>query len=81
MSYQGTVTGPPSLGRIAQQARLQLGLTQRELAEQLGTTQRSIWEIEAGKPSIYTERLFAVMRATGVTLTASIPDGQDGDDA
>lgn len=72
MSYTGKVTGPESLGRILQQARLLNGLSQRELAERLGTSQRYIWEIEAGKPSILMERLFAFMRETGTELSATI---------
>ena len=72
MSYTGRVTGAESLGRILQQARLLSGLTQRELATRLGTTQRYIWEIEAGKPSIFMDRLFAMMRETGMELTATI---------
>lgn len=72
MSYTGKVTSAESLGRILQQARMLADLSQRELAERLGTTQRYIWEIEAGKPSIYTDRLFAMMRETGMTLTATI---------
>ena len=78
MSYTGKVTSAESLGRILQQSRLLARLSQRELAERLGTSQRYIWEIEAGKPSIYTERLFAMMRETGMTLTATIDTG-DGD--
>ncbi len=72
MEYEGMVTSPASLGRILQQARLLHGMSQRELAERMGTTQRYIWEIEAGKPSIFVERLFAMMRATGVELSATI---------
>ena len=72
MSYTGRVTSPESLGRILQQARLLGGMSQRELAERLGTTQRYIWEIEAGKPSIFMDRLFAMMRETGMELTATI---------
>jgi transcriptional regulator with XRE-family HTH domain len=53
------------------------GLSQRELARRLGTSQRYIWEIEAGKPSIFTERLFAMMRETGVSLSATIETDQD----
>jgi len=62
------------LGRILQQARLVSGLSQRELADRLGTTQRYVWEMEAGKPSIFVDRLFAVMRETGMELTATIPN-------
>lgn len=72
MQYQGKVTGPESLGRMLQQARLVAGLTQRQLANQLGTTQKYVWELEAGKPSIIMDRLFAAMQATGMELTATI---------
>lgn len=70
MEYTGKVTSPESLGRILQQGRLVKGLSQRELADRLGTTQRYIWELEAGKPSILMERLFAVMRETDIELFA-----------
>jgi transcriptional regulator with XRE-family HTH domain len=72
VSYTGKVTSPESLGRILQQARLLSGLSQRELALRLGTTQKYVWELEAGKPSIVMERLFAAMRETGMELTATI---------
>lgn len=72
MAYSGKVASPESLGRILQQARLLSGLSQRELAAHLGTSQRYIWEIEAGKPSIFTRRLFDFMRATGVELIATV---------
>lgn len=77
MAYTGKVTSAESLGRILQQARLLSGLSQRELAQRLGTTQRYIWEIEAGKPSIFMDRLFAMMRETGMELTATIEPKDD----
>lgn len=79
MSYTGRVTSPESLGRILQQARLLNGWSQRELAARIGTTQRYIWEIETGKPSLYTERLFAVLRETGTELSVTIAE-QDPDE-
>jgi HTH-type transcriptional regulator / antitoxin HipB len=72
MAYTGKVTSAESLGRILQQARLLSGLSQRELARRLGTTQKYVWELEAGKPSIMMDRLFAAMRETGMELTATI---------
>lgn len=79
MKYRGTVTSVESLGRMVQQGRLLNHLTQRELAARLGISQRYVWEVEAGKPTKHTERLFAMFRATGVTLIAEIeaPDGSD----
>jgi transcriptional regulator with XRE-family HTH domain len=79
VEYAGKVTSAESLGRILQQARLLTGLSQRELARRLGTTQRYIWELESGKPSIVMDRLFAAMRETGMELTATIkPRDEDG---
>lgn len=77
--YTGKVRGPESLGRMLQQARLLAGLTQRELAERLGITQKYVWELEAGKPSILMDRLFTAMRELSVDLTATItPQDDDG---
>ena len=79
MAYTGKVTSAESLGRILQQARLLAGLTQRDLAQRLGTTQKYIWELESGKPSIVMDRLFAAMRETGMELSATITPEDDHD--
>lgn len=77
MEYTGEITGTESLGRMLQQARLLSGLSQRQIADRLETSQRYIWEMESGKPSIYTDRLFAIMRETGMTLSATIAPEDD----
>jgi len=59
-----------TLGHIIQQSRLELGLSQRELASALGCSQRWVWEMEQGKPGILMDRLFRMLKATGVTLRA-----------
>lgn len=78
MTYHATVTSPASLGLALQQARLAQGLTQRELASRLGTTQRYIWELESGKDSVFLGRLLSILRETGTVMTLDIPEGQDG---
>lgn len=72
MSRTDKITSPEILGHTLQRARQARGLSQRELARRLGTSQRYIWEIEAGKPSILMTRLFAVLHETGTELTATI---------
>ncbi|RFA10788.1 transcriptional regulator [Subtercola boreus] len=62
---------PADLGLALQQARLGRGLSQVELAGELGISQRSISEIESGKTTIYLRKLFDLMGATGVELTAT----------
>jgi HTH-type transcriptional regulator/antitoxin HipB len=74
---RGRVTSAEALGRMVQQGRQQREMTQRELAEHLGISQRYVWEIESGKPTKYTERLFETLRVTGVQLWAEIPEPTD----
>lgn len=72
MTLRGEVRNAESLGRMLQQGRLLRGLTQRQLAEELGIGQKWVWEMEQGKPGILTQRLFEMLRATGVRLFAEI---------
>lgn len=57
---------------MLQQGRLLRGLSQRQLADELGISQRYVWEMESGNPTIFTYRLFQVMRATGMHLHVEI---------
>ena len=69
-SYEAKLRSPADIGLAIQQARLARGLTQMELADQLGISQRSISELESGKPTIWARRMFDLMRANGVELSA-----------
>ena len=60
-----------ALGQIIQQSRLQQEFSQRDLANMLGISQKWVWEMEQGKPGILMDRLFKVLKATGITLYAS----------
>lgn len=62
---------PADFGLALQQARLARGLSQEQLAEELGLQQSTISEIESGKSTIYLRRLLTLARATGVELTAT----------
>lgn len=73
-TYKGTVNSPAGLGLLLQQGRMISGLTQRELAEKLGTSQTYIWSLENGKDIKALERIFAIMRETGVTMTIAVPN-------
>ena len=81
MAYRGRVPNAESLGLMLQQGRLARGLSQRELAAELGLTQRWVSEMEAGKPGKLTERLFTMLDATGVRLYAELdaPIASDDD--
>lgn len=58
------------LGRFLARVRQDHGLTQEELAEDLGVSRRYVSEIENGKPGLYTERLFQMLRLLRVRLRA-----------
>jgi len=77
MTARGEVKGPESLGRMLQQGRLVSGLTQRDLAEKLETDQKYIWGLESGKNTIVLERIFAIMRETGVRMYMEVDDRAD----
>ena len=59
-----------TLWQIIQQSRLQRGLSQRDLADMLGISQKWVWEMEQGKPGLLMDRLFMILEKTGVTLSA-----------
>jgi transcriptional regulator with XRE-family HTH domain len=75
MALTGTVSSPQALGRLLQQARLAQGLSQQEVAAQLGISQGYVSELEGGKTSLALTRIFDIMRLTGMTLHAEIPEG------
>ena len=63
------------IGDLVARRRRQAGLTQRELAERIGTTQPAISKIEAGRTLPRIDLLERVARATGGPITLTI--GQD----
>jgi HTH-type transcriptional regulator/antitoxin HipB len=68
MRQKMKISGPQSLGRLVQQSRLAAGLTQVELAQELGISQRAITDIETGKATIQVRRLFDLLKMTGASL-------------
>lgn len=65
---------PGDFGLAVQQSRLARGLSQRELAAELGVPQSTISEIENGKSTIYIRRLLSIARVTGLEFAASWED-------
>ncbi len=61
---------PEDIGRFVQRIRAEAQMTQRELAEELGTSQRYISELEAGKPKRIDGSYFDLLRKLGITLSA-----------
>lgn len=72
MTARGEVKSAEALGRMLQQGRLVRDLTQRDLADRLMTDQKYIWALESGKNTIVLERIFAIMRETGLRMYMEI---------
>lgn len=75
MPLRGGVASPQALGRLLQQSRLARGLSQQQVADRLGISQSYVSELESGKTSLALMRIFEIMRLTGMTLQAEIPEG------
>lgn len=63
---------------MLQQGRLVSGLTQRDLADRLDTDQKYIWALESGRKMIVLERIFEIMRETGIRMYMEIDSSADG---
>lgn len=68
------ISTPADLGRLVRRIRQDRGLSQRALAELLGTSQRYIHELETGKPKTADGRYFEILALLGIRLTAEAPD-------
>ena len=69
MPVRARVNTLDELGTALREFRMRSKLTQRELAAELGVSQRYIWELEHGKPGVLTDRLFNVFRLLSIKMT------------
>lgn len=74
------VEKPEDIGRFVQRIRSDAQLTQRQLAEALGTSQRFISELEAGKPKRIDANYFDLLRKLGIVLYVETVPGDPDDD-
>ena len=77
MTYPVRIQSAASFGLAVQQARLIAGISQRDLAKRIGTSQRYIWELEAGKDSTLLRNLISALTETGASITVEIPESND----
>lgn len=71
---RAVVRTPEDLGRLVRRLREDNNLSQRELADRLGTSQRYVYELECGKPKRADHRYFELLSLLGITLTAETRD-------
>lgn len=70
------VRSPERLGEVIARIRREAGLTQAELADELGLDRRYLYEIESGRPNLYARRLFEVLDLLGATVLIEDPEQQ-----
>ncbi|WP_380161015.1 helix-turn-helix domain-containing protein [Kineococcus sp. R86509] len=68
-----TFTTGAQVGRWLRGLRLQAGLTQDQLSERTGVSQRYISELERGRTNVTLSRLFLVASALGASLSGHAP--------
>lgn len=66
-----------TLGDLLVELRTGAGLSQRELAHELGVSQRYVMELEQGKQTKSVERLLAFIKRTGGSLLIDLGDAHD----
>lgn len=66
-----------TLGDLLVELRTGAGLSQRELAHELGVSQRYVMELEQGKQTKSVERLLAFIKRTGGSLLIDLGDARD----
>ena len=69
MKMHGIIRKTSDLGLMVLAVRQRHGLSQVELAERLGVSQRYLSKLEPGKPKVLNARLLEVLSALGIELS------------
>jgi len=69
------VRTPADLGRAIAGARRERGLSQGELAAELGFERSYLSELESGEATIALERTLRALRRLGAEITVTLPGG------
>jgi transcriptional regulator with XRE-family HTH domain len=68
------VHNPRDIGRAIAGVRAERGLTQAQLAEELGIDRAYLARLESGADQLVLERAILALRRMGATVTVSLPD-------
>jgi HTH-type transcriptional regulator / antitoxin HipB len=68
------VHNPRDIGRAIAGVRAERGLTQAQLAEELGIDRAYLARLESGADQLVLERTLLALRRMGATITVSLPD-------
>jgi len=71
------VRSSADIGRVIAEARLERGLIQATLASRVGMERTYLARLEGGRSTIQIERVLALLRELGVTVTATLETTAD----
>lgn len=74
-----SVRSPADLGRAVAGVRGEWGMTQEQLAAELGIERTYLAKLEAGASTLLVERALRALRRLGATVTVTLPKDDDGD--
>ena len=72
MATTRTIDSPQRLGEVIRSRRLELGLTQTEVAEVADANLRFVSELERGKVTARLENVMRVLETLGIELEARL---------
>ena len=62
------VTSAADLGAFLRAMREDAGLSQEDVADELGIARRYVYQMESGSPTLYLSRLFSLLRLLDVRM-------------
>ncbi len=74
------ITSPKTLGKVLRQYRKLQNLTQKQAGSKLNLTQKTISNIESGKPGVELGSLFKLMAALRLNMTLETRDQNPEDE-
>jgi len=62
------ITSPETLGKVLRRYRKELGLTQSQAGKKFNLSQKTVSNIESGRPGVELSTLFKLMAALGLEM-------------
>ncbi len=76
-----SITSPEILGKVLRKHRKDLGLTQSEVGQKFNIPQKTVSNIEAGRPGIQLATLFKLLSALNLEISLKQRDALNNEEA
>jgi HTH-type transcriptional regulator/antitoxin HipB len=75
------ITSPETLGKVLRRHRKDLGLTQSDLGQKFNIPQKTVSNIEAGRPGVQLSTLFKLLSALNLEVSLRQRGALDNEEA